>query len=539
MKIWDIQAIHSVVYDLTKTPQMLYNHDSDITRFKDRYICLWNANEKSIYEHKPGQMNYSSVSDDFINWSKPVKCFTEQANAVNPQKEDTQWQPTFINYHNNRLFCNWQGRIRGKPAHFVSYSDDGLKWTNTVQSTAPEGMKDVYAFPTQHGLLTSKDILVFPISLCNEKEFWKTKHAAVLISYDKGKSWQWSEPVEAVKWSQIGQDCSTFKGDDHIKLWEPTVFERSDGNIGMLIRNLTKKEWNIRSEHMMLYAESKDDGKTWSKAVPVDVETVSSRVMAAQRKNTDGLFVIANDWYANYPEFVEDRQFLSLLVSPISDPDFLLPGPTVQLSGDTAHYPNGEIINNDFIYSYSFGNMPRYINAGIIKSLPDFSEPFLMPRQRLAKPLVYANEIIFQQSYSSMPLVLTKKLTQKSPVSLTFSIKPMRFCRYSRRMPIITIGGKSKNGMTIYMGNEMKIFTDTTDGQTIEIGDLGYNFSKWINFNIILKDDNCSIVVQDVGSYKIDQKLTKKICFGGLYERPTAWPTGSSFILDKNSITVG
>ena len=57
------------------SPRMSYNHDSDITRFRGRYIAAWNANPENPEEGRPGQLNYLSVSDDFQHWSQPVPIF--------------------------------------------------------------------------------------------------------------------------------------------------------------------------------------------------------------------------------------------------------------------------------------------------------------------------------------------------------------------------------------------------------------------------------------------------------------------------------
>ena len=43
------------------SPKMGYNHDSDITKFKGRYVAVWNANPDSPEESRPGQLNYLSV----------------------------------------------------------------------------------------------------------------------------------------------------------------------------------------------------------------------------------------------------------------------------------------------------------------------------------------------------------------------------------------------------------------------------------------------------------------------------------------------
>jgi len=93
----DITVVNKAFPDWS--PQMGYNHDSDITKFKGKYIVMWNANQTTTAEGQPGQYNYVSYSTDFVNWSQPYSPFTSGANATNPVDIDSQWQPNFINYH--------------------------------------------------------------------------------------------------------------------------------------------------------------------------------------------------------------------------------------------------------------------------------------------------------------------------------------------------------------------------------------------------------------------------------------------------------
>ena len=79
-----------------------------------------------------------------------------------------------------------------------------------------------------------------------------------------GQTWHWSEPIEAVRWSEIHEDPKRFGGET-IYLWEPAIFEQADGRIGLLIRNSTAQDDPERAEvphRMLLYATSSDQGKT-------------------------------------------------------------------------------------------------------------------------------------------------------------------------------------------------------------------------------------------------------------------------------------
>jgi hypothetical protein len=92
VKFADIYFPHPSVQPLLK-----YNHDVDIVKFKGRFFAAWNANATPA-EGVPGQYNFLSVSDDFEQWSKPVRLFYKEGGCENPIETDNQWQPDFINY---------------------------------------------------------------------------------------------------------------------------------------------------------------------------------------------------------------------------------------------------------------------------------------------------------------------------------------------------------------------------------------------------------------------------------------------------------
>jgi hypothetical protein len=218
----------------------------------------------------PGQFNFLSHSDDFEHWSRPVRLFTRDAGAENPVETDNQWQPIFINYHEKTLFCAWCDYNARKT--YVAASTDGLHWRNREVATAPPSLAgQVVGFPTNHGLLTSRDVMMFPCSLPVAEAkvtVGHTRYAAVLWSADGGASWRWSEPIEALPWSKLGEKPAEFGG-EMVLLWEPSVFEQADGRMGLLIRNSTAQDAPERSEkphRMLLYASSEDHGRTWSKA---------------------------------------------------------------------------------------------------------------------------------------------------------------------------------------------------------------------------------------------------------------------------------
>ena len=511
-------------------PHLKYNHDVDIVKFKGRFIAAWNANESSG-ENEPGQFNFMSVSDDFECWTEPVRLFTSEGGSENPVEDDNQWQPSFINYHDETLFsawCTFTGRRT-----FVSSSTDGVQWTNREIAGAPTCLAgQVVGFPTTHGLLTSRDVMVFPCSLPFATEKFvvgETRYGAMILSEDGGKTWQWSEPIEAVHWSEIGEDPALFGGET-IYLWEPTVFEQADGRLGLLIRNSTSQDAPERADEphrMILYATSDDHGHTWSKARPIEVDSLCSRSYAlCGAPGPDNLLMVMNDMWVNIPERMSlGRYFLSLYCAPVCDPDLLLPGPLVQPEGGVAFYPNGFVEDGRLYLAYTY---PGGIHSGIVEPLPDFSGPFLMPRGGRPGLRIEDGIAYFGQKQSSLGLVLTPALTRAPRIRLAFDINVSRYGGH--HFPLLALGGKTRQGTVIRAQyNEAKqsdVFQTRMPGN--EWVDLAtFELKQWHHLEIEIAHSSFSVAVNSAPPQSFDIPLLRKICFGGLYEQPE-WPMGVS-----------
>ena len=101
---------------------------------------------RSRGEDVPGQYNFLSVSDDFEHWSAPVRLFTRDAAAENPVETDNQWQPIFINWRDETLFCAWCDYNARKT--YIATSTDGVRWHNREVPTAPPSLAgQVVGFP--------------------------------------------------------------------------------------------------------------------------------------------------------------------------------------------------------------------------------------------------------------------------------------------------------------------------------------------------------------------------------------------------------
>ena len=107
----------------------------DIVKFKGKFFAAWNANE-ATGEDVPGQFNFLSVSDDFEHWSAPVRLFTRDAAAENPVETDNQWQPIFINWRDETLFCAWCDYNARKNLHRNVHRRHALAQPRSADCTA-------------------------------------------------------------------------------------------------------------------------------------------------------------------------------------------------------------------------------------------------------------------------------------------------------------------------------------------------------------------------------------------------------------------
>lgn len=529
-------------YHPANQPALQYNHDVDIVKFKGRFFAAWNANAKPA-EGVPGQYNFLSVSDDFRTWSKPVRLFYREGGCDNPVETDNQWQPSFVNDRDQTLYCAWCDYNARRT--FVASSHDALKWRNHEVPTAPPALKGrVVGFPTNHGLVTSKGVLMLPCSLPFTPKFLvgDTRYAAVLRSEDHGQTWQWSQPIEAASWSELGEKPQGFGG-EMIAIWEPMLFEQADGRLGLLIRNSTaqeKIEIPEKPHRMLLYATSSDEGRTWTKARSVDVDTICSRNFAlAGVGGRDGLLMVMNDNHVQIPQRIShDRYFLSLFCAPTSNPDLLLPGPLVQPEGGTAFYPNGFVDNGKLYLAYTY---PRGIHSTVVEPLPDFSEPFLLPRGGRPGLRLDGRTATLGLRQSSVGLVLNEALTKADELRLEFAVNVVRYP--GQDFPLLTLGGKTRSGATLRVvyseTAKSDVFVLRYGSKTAELASI--TMGTWNKVALVVKRKEFSVAVNGGKPANFKHPLLRKICFGGLYERPE-WPLGMSrpndIRLDLDSIVV-
>lgn len=570
LKIYQPVVTHTIINQVYTewSPAMHYNHDADIAFFRGRYFCVWNANPEGKDEGYPGQYNYLSYSDDFRNWSVPVKAFASEGGAINPVDDDYQWQPNFINFHDEVLYCAWCVSNKN-PAVYISYSNDGIHWTNTKpEQQLPEQIHRIekeqfyredsdsksghslnrtpeVAFPTNHGLLTKDERMLFPVSFPP-----LTWESAALISEDKGKSWVWGNLTNLIKPSTFVPDPAIKFQSPFVKFWEPVFYEYENGDIGMIVRCVMNKQVDgFDDSKSIFHAISKDGGYTFSSPVSVEVPTLSAREMIFRPEATgEALFMVANDWLKEVPMQLRDRNNLSLYLAPVSDPDLLLPGPLVQQKGNTGHYPNGEIRDGKLCIAYSYGMKPRAIYGSRVEELPDFSEPFLLPRG--GSPAVEFRrdgKAWFPETYSTLGLVLTEELTKQEILNLEFNIKITsvpNFYPVHKPHPtvqgttVLTVGGINRNGTVLRVINPLPPYDVQVryKDKWHNIGQINLYDDLKVNFEI--RENTFKISINDNKAVEFQERLLRKISFGGLYLEPVVYPTNGTFELDLNTIKI-
>ncbi len=518
-------------------PCLRYNHDVDIVKFKDKYFAGWNANELPK-EGVSGQYNFLSISDDFQTWTSPIKLFSSEENCQNPVKCDNQWQPSFINFKDEKLFCAWCDMLTRRV--FVSESTDGVHWKNKEVKNVPDVLAhDETGFPTNHGLITSKGVMIFPCSLPNRSGQYlvgNTCFAALLMSFDDGNSWQWSEPIAAQTKTEIGTLPDGI-GPEKTSIWEPAVFERQDGSLELLIRNSTTQDnpaldHYARPEQMLLHAVSCDGGKTWSRCRPVEIDTIYSRNFTLSQINArDSILMVMNDWPAGLPQRIpHDRHKLALFFAPGGEVDLMLPGPLVQPESGIAFYPNGFVENNSLYLAYTY---PSTIMGAKVTPLPKFDRPFLLPRAgRNGLRFISGQIASLSLKEATLGVVLSEALNMAEKVNFEFTMQ-LFYRRDEENFPLFSIGGKTRNGLVVEAEYDKEFLADsivlkTVDGKKYVLENKVKRGE--VKFKLILTAKHFEIFVNEHHCI-LEKKILRKFAFGGLYAQPE-WPSGTSMAQD-------
>jgi len=363
---------------------LLYNHDSSIAWFGDRWFCLWNANTAPA-ESKPGQLNYMATSPDGKTWTEPVPVFASAACSRNPIPcpKGTQWQPNLI-VVDGELWAIWSQNSRDdyKGCYLSRLGTPDGKWENTrlLWDGSHEPLVDGVrwrVFPTQNPCRLRSGRVLAPVTISSARakdapagitSWWaKEKRNSVIYTDDMGKTWRCSPGtiIPGKSWAQ----------------WEPTVWEAGNGTVLMVARNNDFREakaGGASPAKMLTSSASKDGGATWSPHRFVPLETVASR-MHVIPLDGDRRVMVHNDFPAG--RFVQDRKNLALFFTRGDGFDFVA-GPGITGFEPVVAYPQFWRRGDELLVSYSQANLPRSIKVARIGPLPKPDRHYLFPRSR-------------------------------------------------------------------------------------------------------------------------------------------------------------
>lgn len=525
ISIYDPNVTHAPIYYPRNgsKPYLRYNHCVDVIPAGDGFLAAWNANA-TPKEGAPRQYNYFSRSSDFRTWSPHERLFSAPYSDP-PVESGNQWQPSFLNFHDRKLFVMWADFTARKS--YISHSPDGRRWRTEETSPLPEGLTDTVAFPTNHGLLTRDNVMYFPVSfppIDGAGGVGNCRHAGCIFSRNGGESWEWGGVTSAA-------------GD--LLLWEPMIFEKADGSLGMLIRNSgpAEKFKMPPTEQTILFAESPDRGKTWTKCIPLDLESVVTRCFAAAfGPGGDSLLMVMNDFQPGIrpEEGPEDRLMLSLYFAPTTDPELLMPAVLVQPPGGRAFYPNGFVKDGKLYCAYTY---PDYIMASVVHELPDFTRDFLAVRggRNGAGCVPGENRLVLSQPGGTIPLFLSTRHTRQDSVVLQFRFHT-RF-RSEFEFPLLTLGGKSSRGGALLLRfregePDDELFFRACDDNEVRLGAVPPDMPCGLS----LTCDGTGLTIRFSNrEFKIAGTFLRKFAFGGLYVAPE-WPLGVQPVRDEIEI---
>jgi hypothetical protein len=398
-----------------------YNHDASLQWFRNRWFCLWNASP--ISEAVGPQSIISSQSVDFVSWNSPTPAFSDSAHANNPiavSSNVLQWQPGTI-VIDDVLHALWmnEGAVDGSNGTYVSrLSDPDGKWTNEKLNVAPatiNGTLYEQAFITGDPIeLSSGRILcpvIFqsrtvtvsvPVDVTTSEFFARAKLAGVLISDDRGVTWQRGGLV-------------TVSGAEGC-VWEPFISIQSNGQIRLFVRNLYAEQ----AINMMLYtAISTDGGTTFGSLSSANVETISSRgtIVNSDFGVAPSVMILNDNVKAALPSSKVDRRALTVWTS--LDGGTFTPGFSISddLVDNAPCYPTARIRNGKLYIVYSTSQLPSGFPSDLRTVVVDVPK-YKRMRSR-AKSTALISPTIVMSPYKSFK---SDYLTKMSSVELVSTL---------------------------------------------------------------------------------------------------------------------
>jgi hypothetical protein len=175
---------------------------------------------------------------------------------------------------------------------------------------------------------------------------------------------------------------------------------------------------------------------------------------------------------------------------------------------------------------------PRGIHCSVIEPLPDFTRPFLLPREGRSGLKMENGVAYFSQKQSSLGLVLTEQLTRQPKLRLAFDVNIHRY--NGLEWPVLTLGGKTRqrSALCAIYSEEKKadLFQVRLRGNTW--ADIApFKMKEWNHVEFELAETGFSVSVNKSPAQTFPLPLLRKICFGGLYAEPQ-WPMGTQWASD-------
>jgi hypothetical protein len=159
-----------------------------------------------------------------------------------------------------------------------------------------------------------------------------------------------------------------------------------------------------------------------------------------------------------------------------------------------------------------------------VEPLPDFRQPFLLPRGGRSGLRIEGRTAYFAHRQSTLGLVLNQQLTTQESVRLEFKVYVD--CYSGQDFPILTLGGKTHNGCSVsaLYNPELKsdVFEARVGGRRAQ---FPFRMEQWNHFVVTLGPKATSIAVNGSKGAEFPTPVLRKICFGGLYVKPD-WPMG-------------
>ncbi|MDD3154418.1 MAG: sialidase family protein [Victivallaceae bacterium] len=519
------EITHSPVYFPRNgsKPFLRYNHCADSVFFRGQFYTLWNANAVGTENH-PGQYIFLATSEDFRNWSAPRR-FCEEA-------LDNQWQPALLVVEDTLLICAWCDFNARKT--FISSTTDGKNWVHQPVELVPEELQGkVVVFPTGHGTQLADGRIVFPVNypeITPPGGVGSSRYAGIIYRDAKGL-WHASGLTEAARY---GDGISVLEKQTmpRPQIWEPSVWERAPGKLSMLVRN--SGEWDnpmaIPPDETILYAESSDNGATWSECRPSGIPSVVSRNFTA--RSGKGMLMVMNDWLtASSPgRGPDDRLELTLFVAPEPECAELMPGPRVQFEGGRAFYPGGFVNDQKLYLVYTY---PDYIMSTQVDPLPDFDRPFLMRRDSRDGTQIDRKQQILSLNRPEAAVFAVASTSMMQQDALCWKFRFRTCFRSEREFTIFSVGNAA-----ILLQYDDETQTDRLILRRSGCPDFllkGLPFSRATHFVSVTAKSDCFEIVFDERSFPFPGRLERKAVFGQFHCVPV-WPLKFEPVRDRIEI---